>query len=72
MKLIYVKEADGTEHYISPRQVIEIKVTHSEYNGDWCIVINLVENRVYTINCKSENEYKTRLYEINEAMECIN
>lgn len=70
MKLIYVKESNGSEHYLNPIHVDDVKVVKSNVNKDWCIVIshNGVSN---TILCKSEEERDQKLAEIKAAMESI-
>ena len=70
MKLIYVKGIDGTEHYINPIHVEEVKVVKSDLSKDWCIAISL-NGKVHTILCKTEEELKDKLAEVKSAMESI-
>lgn len=70
MKLIYVKGIDGTEHYINPIHVEEVKVVKSDLTKDWCIAISY-SGKIQTILCKTEEEFKNKLAEIKSAMESI-
>lgn len=70
MKLIYKKETDGSEHYISPMHVEEIKVVKSSVNKDWCIDI-IHNGKISTILCKTEKELNDKLAEVKSAMESI-
>ena len=77
MKTINVKEKDGVEYIFNPRYVKSVKIVHSEYNNDWCIVLNLdrsndsVAGSTYTILCNSEKERDEKMVEIREALESI-
>lgn len=70
MKLIYVKSTDGTEHYINPIHVDEVKVVKSDLSKDWCIAISH-NGIIQTILCKTEEELKSKLAEVKSAMESI-
>lgn len=74
MKLIHTKEKDNTERYFNPIHVKNVKVVKSEYNQQWCIVLNLdgVTETNYTILCISQEDLDKKLEEILEAMESIN
>ena len=70
MKLIYVKSTDGTEHYINPIHVDEVKVVKSDLSKDWCIAISS-NGKIHTILCKTQKETNEKLAEIKSAMESI-
>jgi len=60
MKPIKFTEDDGTILFFNPLHVTDVKVTHSEFNNDWCIVLNINQGNghtiVYTKNYTSEKD----------------
>jgi hypothetical protein len=77
MKLIHTKETSGAEHYFNPMYIKSVKIVHSEYNQDWCIVLNLDGHKdntidsTYTILCETKEIRDKKLAEIIAAMESI-
>ena len=74
MKLIRYKTKDGEDMYINPHYVESIKGVYSEYNNDWCIVLNLDinHNNIVVLPFKDEDSYKMKMNEIVYCMESIN
>lgn len=70
MKLISINNGGDIE-YINPHYVKRVKQTHSDMNGDWCIVITMYDGKVDTILSKTEEESNSIMIEIGEAMESI-
>ena len=73
MKLINCKEENGDVKYINPMYVKTVKGTHSEYNNDWCIVIEIdsESSPIHTILFKSQEEYEKNFAEIINSLESI-
>jgi len=71
MKLIKIYD-DGAEKYINPNYVRSMKQTHSEIHSDWCIVIELDNNKIETILTKTKEENDSIKDEIIQAMQSVN
>ena len=77
MKLIYIKEKDGSDVFLNPMYVKKVRCVKSDYNDDWCIGIRMtadsdhLTDNTHTILCATEHEKDMKLAEIKEAMESI-
>ena len=74
MKTIKVTEKDGTVRIFNPMHVADVKLVVSEYNKEWCIVLNLnykVSSSSYTILHSSKEEAERDFEYINECLESI-
>jgi len=73
MKLIHIVDRDNTDRYINPMHVKTVKIVRSDYNQEWCIVLNLdgVNETKYTILCNSKENLNQKLKEVTEALESI-
>jgi len=71
MKLISIK-IDGEIKYINPHYVKTVKQTHSEYNKDWCVIIEETDNKIETVLSKTKEESNTLMTDILQAFESIN
>ena len=59
MKTIKVTEKDGTVRIFNPIHITDVKLVVSEYNKEWCIVLNLnsvFRTAPYTILHSSKEE----------------
>lgn len=72
MKLINLTTHDNEVKFINPHYVKTFKQTHQTLNDDWCIVIEMADNKVETILSKTEEESNNIMIKISEAMESIN
>ncbi len=74
MKTIKVTEKDGTVRIFNPMHVTDVKLVVSEYNKEWCIVLNLnykASSSSYTILHSSKEEAERDFEYINECLESI-
>ena len=73
MKTIKVTEKDGTVRIFNPMHITDAKLVSSEYNKDWCIVLNTSKQRTlpYTIPFHSKEEAEKEFEYINACLESI-
>lgn len=73
METIKVTEKDGSVRIFNPMHITDVKLVASEYNKDWCIVLNTSKPRTlpYTIPFHSKEEAERELEHINECLESI-
>lgn len=71
MKLINLTTRDNEVKFINPHYVKTFKQTHQTLNADWCVVIEMADNKVETILSKTEEESNNIMIQISEAMESI-
>ena len=73
MEAIKVAEKDGTVRIFNPIHITDAKLVVSEYNKDWCIVLNIDKPSTlpYTIPFHSKEEAERELEYINECLESI-
>ena len=73
MKTIKVTDSDGIQRIFNPMYVTDVKLVASEYNKDWCIILNLSKSSdsVYTILHSSREEAEREFEYIQECLESI-
>ena len=73
MKTIRVTQRDGTVRIFNPMHITDVKLVASEYNKDWCIILNLSKSSdsMYTILHSSREEAEREFEYINECLESI-
>lgn len=74
MKTIKVTEKDGTVRIFNPMYISDAKFVVSEYNKEWCIVLNLnskSSSSSYTILHTSREEAEREFEYINDCLESI-
>ena len=73
MKTIRVTQRDGTVRIFNPIHITDAKLVISEYNKDWCIVLNIDKPSTlpYTIPFYSKEEAEREFEYINECLESI-
>lgn len=73
MITIKITEKDGTVRIFNPIHITDAKLVVSEYNKDWCIVLNIDKPSTlpYTIPFCSKEEAERKLEHINECLESI-
>ena len=73
MKTIKVTEKDGSVRIFNPMHVTDVKLVASEYNKDWCIILNLSKSSdsVYTILHSSREEAEREFEYIQECLESV-
>ena len=73
MKTIKVTEEDGIVRIFNPIHITDAKLVVSEYNKDWCIVLNIDKPSTlpYTIPFYSKEEAEREFEYINECLESI-
>ena len=73
MITIKITEKDGTVRIFNPIHITDAKFVVSEYNKDWCIVLNIDKPSTlpYTIPFHSKEEAERELEYINECLESI-
>ena len=73
MKTIRVNKEDGSVRIFNPIHITSVYLVTSEYNKDWCIVLNTSKPRTlpYTIPFHSKEEAERELEHINECLESI-
>ena len=73
MKTIRVTQKDGTVRIFNPMHITDVKLVASEYNKDWCIILNLSKSSdsVYTILHSSREEAEREFEYIQECLESI-
>ena len=73
MKTIRVTQRDGTVRIFNPMHITDVKLVASEYNKDWCIILNLSKSSdsVYTILHSSREEAEREFEYIQECLESI-
>ena len=73
MKTIRVNREDGSVRIFNPMHITDAKLVASEYNKDWCIVLNIDKPSTlpYTIPFHSKEEAERELEHINECLESI-
>ena len=73
MKTIRVNKEDGSVRIFNPIHITSVYLVTSEYNKDWCIVLNIDKPSTlpYTIPFHSKEEAERELEYINECLESI-
>lgn len=73
MKTIKVTDSDGIQRIFNPMYVTDVKLVASEYNKDWCIILNLSKSSdsVYTILHSSREEAEREFEYIQECLESV-
>ena len=73
MKTIKVTQRDGTVRIFNPMHITDVKLVASEYNKDWCIILNLSKSSdsVYTILHSSREEAEREFEYIQECLESV-
>ena len=73
MKTIKVTDSDGVQRIFNPMYVTDVKLVASEYNKDWCIILNLSKSSdsVYTILHSSREEAEREFEYIQECLESV-
>ena len=73
METIRVTEKDGTVRIFNPIHITGVYLVTSEYNKDWCIVLNTDKPNTspYTIPFHSKEEAERDFEYINECLESI-
>ena len=73
MKAIKVTEKDGTVRIFNPMHITDVKLVASEYNKDWCIILNLSKSSdsIYTILHSSREEAEREFEYIQECLESV-
>ena len=73
MKTIRVNKEDGSVRIFNPIHITDAKLVVSEYNKDWCIVLNIDKPSTlpYTIPFYSKEEAEREFEYINECLESI-
>ena len=74
MKTIKVTDSDGTQRIFNPMYVTDVKLVASEYNKDWCIILNLnskSSDSIYTILHTSREEAEREFEYIQECLESV-
>ena len=73
MITIKITEKDGTVRIFNPIHITDAKLVVSEYNKDWCIVLNIdtPSTLPYTIPFHSKEEAEREFEYINECLESI-
>ena len=73
MITIKITEKDGTVRIFNPIHITDAKLVVSEYNKDWCIVLNIDKPSTlpYTIPFRSKEEAEKEFEYINECLESI-
>ena len=73
MMTIKITEKDGTVRIFNPIHITDAKLVVSEYNKDWCIVLNIDKPSTlpYTIPFHSKEEAEREFEYINECLESI-
>ena len=74
MKTIRVTQRDGTIRIFNPMHITDVKLVASEYNKDWCIILNLnskSSDSIYTILHTSREEAEREFEYIQECLESV-
>lgn len=73
MKTIKVTQRDGTVRIFNPMHITDVKLVASEYNKDWCIILNLSKSSdsIYTILHTSREEAEKEFEYIQECLESV-
>lgn len=73
MKTIKVIQKDGTVRIFNPMHITDVKLVASEYNKDWCIILNLSKSSdsIYTILYTSREEAERGFEYIQECLESV-
>lgn len=73
MITIKVAEKDGTVRIFNPMNIIDVKLVTSEYNKEWCIVLNTNKSSTlpYTIPFHSKEEAEKEFEYINLCLESV-
>ena len=73
MKTIKVTQRDGTVRIFNPMHITDVKLVASEYNKDWCIILNLSKSSdsIYTILHTSREEAEREFEYIQECLESV-
>ena len=73
MKTIKVTQKDGTVKIFNPMHITDVKLVASEYNKDWCIILNLSKSSdsMYTILHTSREEAEREFEYIQECLESV-
>ena len=73
MKTIKVTQKDGTVRIFNPMHITDVKLVASEYNKDWCIILNLSKSSdsMYTILHSSREEAEREFEYIQECLESV-
>ena len=73
MKTIKVTDSDGIQRIFNPMYVTDVKLVASEYNKEWCIILNLSKSSdsVYTILHSSREEAEREFEYIQECLESV-
>lgn len=73
MKTIKVTQKDGTVRIFNPMHITDVKLVASEYNKDWCIILNLSKSSdsIYTILHTSREEAEREFEYIQECLESV-
>ena len=73
MITIKITEKDGTVRIFNPIHITDAKLVVSEYNKDWCIVLNTNKPSTlpYTIHFHSKEEAEKEFEYINSCLESM-
>ena len=73
METIKITEKDGTVRIFNPMHITDAKLVVSEYNKDWCIVLNTDKPNTspYSIPFHSKEEAEKEFEYINSCLESI-
>ena len=73
MKTIKVTDSDGIQRIFNPMYITDVKLVASEYNKDWCIILNLSKSSdsVYTILHSSREEAEREFEYSQECLESV-
>ena len=73
MKTIRVNKEDGSVRIFNPIHITSVYLVTSEYNKDWCIVLNTSKPNTspYTIPFHSKEEAEKEFEYINACLESI-
>ena len=73
MKTIRVNKEDGSVRIFNPIHITSVYLVTSEYNKDWCIVLNTSKPRTlpYTIPFHSKEEAEKEFEYINSCLESM-
>lgn len=73
METIKITEKGGTVSIFNPMYITDVKLVLSEYNKDWCIVLNIDKPSTlpYTIPFHSKEEAEKEFEYINACLESI-
>ena len=73
MITIKITEKDGTVRIFNPIHITDAKLVVSDYNKDWCIVLNIDKPSTlpYTSPFHSKEEAEREFEYINECLESI-